>query len=232
MEFVLISLFTTIGFASILLTSNEIYQNHQTKKINESNNDVISNDKIFTKKINELIKNDKNIIGLKEYKKLHKKHLKLISLLNNKTKEILKENILILLEKSIENLIIINKIKNILDVLDRKKLNKSNKKKYKKNKELLIEFKNQFEESLNTYDYIILKLIDIENRNDFDYEEIKTHINNIINLNLNINKYGYDLDGYIKKYPKNFDEFDIDQYPESLHKFSSNNLTKIVRSLH
>lgn len=194
---------TLIGSLTVLFNNLIIEKFFQKKEINIEVKD--NDDKIFTNKINELIKNEKNVIELKEYKKLHKKHLKLISLLNDKTKDLLKDNILILLEKSIQNLITINKIQNILDILNTKKLNKSNKREYKKNEILLKNFQKKSKESLNTYDYIILKLIDIENKHDFDYEEIKTHINNIINLN--INKYGYDLDGYLEKYPKILDEF-------------------------
>lgn len=194
---------TLIGSLTVLFNNLIIEKFFQKKEINIEVKD--NDDKIFTNKINELIKNEKDIIQLKEYKQLHKKHLKLISLLNDKSKNLLKNNILILLEKSVENLITINKIKKILNVLNTKKLNKSNKKEYKNNEILLKNLKKQSKESLNTYDYIILKLIDIENKNDFYYEEIKTHINNVINLK--INKYGYDLDGYLEKYPKILDEF-------------------------
>lgn len=179
---------------------------------------------IFKKFLNIYKQKDVFIIELKQYKKLEEKYYKLVNLIDPKYFDILEESLTNLVDNSFKNLIIISKLKKILDVVDEDKLSKTNKKHYKINLEFYQKEKEKFKESLDLYDYIILKLIDIETKINYDYEDIKNYIDNLIKLN---NHNNIDLDFLETKYLNaNLDDFGVDKINNSLLK----NMEKKVKN--
>lgn len=143
-----------------------------------------------------ILKNINLIKHTKYFEKLSNKQTKLIQLLeNNKSNKLIAEQINVLFENSIKNILVINKVELILESLNINKLNKKNKELYKTNELFLKKEKDKFKESLELYDYIILKLIDIDIKKDYDYSEIQVYIDSIINSNKNL-----DLDYLENKY--------------------------------
>lgn len=174
----------------------------QSKNINIDKDGFISKkesnkDKEFNEKIN-LIKHTKF------FDKLAKKQIKLKELIHkNESNALISNKINELFENSINNILVLVKVENILNSLKFNKLNKKNKELYKTNELFYENEKSKFKESLELYDYIILKLIDIDLQKNYDYSEIQVYIDSVINSNKNL-----DLDYLHDKYIIKNQEFE------------------------
>lgn len=174
-------------FKSFDLNSNQNNKNNNINvvKKNESYEDIYNN--LFKLTLNKFKEKNNTIVNLKQFNKLQEKYYKLVKLIDKDKFKMLEESLKNLLENSLKNILIISKLNNILESLDYDKLSKQNKKHYKINEDFLQKEKDKFKESLELYDYIILKLIDIETKNNYDYSDIKNYIDNLVNMNLNHN---------------------------------------------
>lgn len=160
---------------------------------------------------------DPFFIELKQYEKMKAKYFSLCKLLNKEKYGLLEESLNKLLDNSFKNLIMISKIKRILEELDEEKLSKKNKKLYQSNIEFLEKEKEKFKEILELYDYIMLKIIDIEAKGNYDYLDIKLYIDNLIDLS---NQKNNSLDALEEKYLN-----------VNLNNFSSNSFKQNLESL-
>lgn len=197
MEVILGSLMVFLGtimcfdFLLFLFKSFDSNSNQKNKNNNivvkktESYEDIYNN--LFRLTLNKFKEKNNTIVNLKQFNKLQEKYYKLVKLIDKDKFKMLEESLKNLLENSLKNILIISKLNNILESLDYDKLSKQNKKHYKINEDFLQKEKNKFKESLELYDYIILKLIDIETKNNYDYSDIKNYIDNLVNMNLNHN---------------------------------------------
>lgn len=174
-------------FKSFDSNSNQNNKNNNINvvKKNESYEDIYNN--LFKLTLNKFKEKNNTIVNLKQFNKLQEKYYKLVKLIDKDKFKMLEESLKNLLENSLKNILIISKLNNILESLDYDKLSKQNKKHYKINEDFLQKEKDKFKESLELYDYIILKLIDIETKNNYDYSDIKNYIDNLVNMNLNHN---------------------------------------------
>lgn len=198
MEVILGSLMVFLGtimcfdFLLFLFKSFDSNSNQKNKNNNinvvkktESYEDIYNN--LFRLTLNKFKEKNNTIVNLKQFNKLQEKYYKLVKLIDKDKFKMLEESLKNLLENSLKNILIISKLNNILESLDYDKLSKQNKKHYKINEDFLQKEKDKFKESLELYDYIILKLIDIETKNNYDYSDIKNYIDNLVNMNLNHN---------------------------------------------
>lgn len=228
MEFILL-LFIFLGLSMVFIEHQErdskksiekIKNNLKIKEETDKENDKLNvpfYHKNFINQFNKYKFIDPFFIELKQYEKMKSKYFSLCKLLNKEKYNLLEESLNKLLDNSFKNLIMISKVKRILDELDEEKLSKKNKKLYQSNLDFFEQEKEKFKESLELYDYIMLKIIDIEAKGNYDYLDIKLYIDNLIDLS---NQKNNSLDTLEEKY------LNVD-----LNNFSTSSFKKNLESL-
>lgn len=170
-------------------TIEEIELNNETKDSFEETLQKFKDNKF--NKLFLLIKNKNKVQKTKFTKliyKLIKKHEESLNLINNiVNKELLKvelnkkiESFYNLKLKDLENLYNLNII---LESYKNKKISKENKHLYEQNIKEYKTFLKKFKNELNTYDYIILNINNINNHQFSNNEEVINYVNNMITLN-------------------------------------------------